>query len=164
MRPSLSCAACAGLLLAAGAPAAAEPGDPPAAEASGAKAGKSSTVTVFVTVHDAKGKETDRHSTRVEGPDARDWGVAPEGTKLTMPAGVPPDVLVLIPSATCKVTLTPAQVAGGSVTIAVERQDGGARCAATAGRPAAAPSSASQVGDSGEDARESGTALLGALP
>ena len=160
MSQSFLSVACAGLLLAAGALAASEAVDLPGTDAaapapSAAKGARMASVTVFVTVRDARGKVIAKPAASIE-PAASDQpqAVGPGGVKLALSTTAPTDVLVLVPSTKCKVTLVPS-MAGHGVMIVVDRLDSGTQCAASEIEAAAgaASSPASGSGGSGKDRR-----------
>jgi len=173
MSQSFLSVACAGLLLAAGALAASESADAPGVEppapappAPAAKVAKTASVTVFVTVRDAKGKVVAKPSASVE-PASSDQpqAVGPGGVKLAISTTAPTDVLVLIPSTRCKVTLGP-KMAGRGVMIAVDRLDSGTQCSASEieaspGAASAVSSTTSPAGGTAKDRR--GGSLLDAI-
>lgn len=147
---------CAGLLLAAGALAATESAEStladapvPTAAAAASRAAKSATVTLFVTVRDAKGKVVAKPSASVEAANSdQPQAVGPNGAKVSLPAGASSDVVVLIPSTNCKVTLSP-KMAGRNVMIVVDRLDSGTQC--TASEMNAPSGAASAPGGGGKD-------------
>jgi hypothetical protein len=163
MSQSFLSVACAGLLLAAGALAAGESADVSGAEAPtppvpGARVARTASVTVFVTVRDAKGKVVARPSASVE-PASSDQAqaVGPGGVKLAISTTAPTDVLVLIPTTKCKVTLAP-KMAGRNVMIAVDRLDSGTQCSvseieASGGAASAASATTSSTRGPGKDRR-----------
>lgn len=148
MSQSFLSVACASLLLAAGALAAGESVDVPAVLAPVAAAAAKQTATVFVTVRDAHGKVVANPAASVEAASAdQAQSVGPHGVKL----GVPGDVMVFVPGAMCKVTLS-AKMAARGVMITVDRLESGTQCAATEVQASAgAASAASAAASAGKD-------------
>ena len=164
MSQSFLSVACAGLLLAAGAFAASESAGPdavaavadvaasagvPGAPAPARAKAATHVVRVFVTVRDATGKEIAKPGVRIEGDDAVDIGVGTDGAKLSLPVNAAASLRVLLPGGNCSVSLSPASVASGSVTIVVARGDAGVTCgvgnSVAAGAAASSPASAASV-------------------
>jgi len=154
MSQSFLSVACAGLLLAVGALAAAESVDVPAAPAPAAAAAKP-TATVFVTVRDAHGKVVANPAASVEAASAdQPQSVGPHGVKV----GVPGDVMVFVPGTMCKVTLG-AKMAARGVMITVDRLESGTHCAATEVQTSAGAASAASAGGSSAKDRRGGNLL-----
>jgi len=148
MSQSFLSVACAGLLLAAGALTAAESVDVTAAAAPAAAGSSKPTAIVFLTVRDAHGKVVANAGASVEPASAdQAQSVGPHGVKLSVPG----DVMVFVPGAMCKVTLT-GSMAARNVMITVDRLDSGTRCAAAEVQASAgAASAASAAGSAGKD-------------
>jgi hypothetical protein len=176
MSQSFLSVACAGLLLAAGALAATDAVGPAASEAlapvpvpvsaSAAAAHGRTThaVHVLVTLRDASGKVVAKPAVRIEGEDAVDIGVGPDGAKLSLPVNASANVRVLFPGGNCGVALSPKAVAGGSVMIVVDKLPGGPRCAiGDATAVASAASAASAASGAGGTARDKHGSLLDGL-
>ena len=133
MSQSLLSVACAGLLLAASALAATKSADVPAPVRMSATSVTSrwTSIALFVSVRDINGDLLGKPTASVETPGSdQPQVVGPDGIRLSVPAGVPSDLRVLVPGSACKVTLGP-KMAGRSVLVVVDRQDGGTACAAS---------------------------------
>jgi hypothetical protein len=133
MSQSLLSAACAGLLLAAGALAATKSADTPVPVrlSSTTAAPRWTSIALFVSVRDINGDMLGKPTASVETPGSdQPQVVGPDGIRLSVPAGVPSDLRVLVPGSACKVTLGP-KMAGRAVLVVVDRQDGGTACSAS---------------------------------
>jgi len=148
MSQSLLSAASAGLLLAAGALAATKSADTPVPVRLSATsaAPRWTSIALFVSVRDINGDLLGKPTASVETPGSdQPQVVGPDGIRLSVPAGVPSDLRVLVPGSACKVTLGP-KMAGRAVLVVVDRQDGGTACTASDVGASAASTSAALRG------------------
>ena len=140
--------ACAGLLLAASALAATKSADVPRTVRTSATpmAPRWTSIALFVSVRDNNGDMLGKPTASVETPGSdQPQVVGPDGIRLSVPAGVASDLRVLVPGSACKVTLGP-KMAGRSVLVVVDRQDGGTTCTASDLGASSATSSAAVRG------------------